>query len=57
MAGRKYTLQFRVDAVALWRASAGQRTTKGITADLGITREALRLWVRADVGSGQAPVG
>jgi transposase len=37
------TPEFRADAVALWRASAGQRTVKEVTADLGITREALRL--------------
>jgi hypothetical protein len=34
-------------AVTLGRASAGQRSMKDVTADLGITRETLRLWVRA----------
>lgn len=57
MAGRKYTPEFRADAVALWRASAGQRTMKDVAADLGITRETLRLWVRAADGGGQAPAG
>jgi transposase len=57
-AGRIYTPEFRADAVALWRASAGQRTMKDIAADLVITRETLRLWVRAAEGSGgQAAVG
>jgi transposase-like protein len=51
-----YTPEFRADTVALWWASAGQRTTKDVAADLGITRETLRLWVRAAEG-GQAPVG
>lgn len=52
MAGRKYTPEFRADAVALWRASAGQRTMKDVAADLGITRETLRLWARdAEGGS------
>jgi transposase len=50
MAGRIYTPEFRADAVALWRASAGKRTMKDIAADLGITRETLRLWVRAADG-------
>ncbi|MFJ1931728.1 IS3 family transposase [Kitasatospora sp. NPDC088160] len=55
MAGRKYTPEFRADAVALWRASAGRRTMKDVAADLGVTRETLRLWVRAADGGGQAP--
>lgn len=57
MAGRIYTPEFRADAVALWRASAGQRTMKAVAADLGITRETLRLWVRAAEGGGQAAAG
>jgi transposase len=57
MAGRIHTPEFRADAVALWRASAGQRTMKAIAADLGITRETLRLWVRAAEGGGQAAAG
>jgi len=57
MAGRKYTPEFRADAVALWRASAGQRTMKDVAADPGITRETLRLWVRAADGGSQAPAG
>lgn len=56
MAGRIYTPEFRADAVALWRASVGQRTMKDVAADLGITRETLRLWVRAAEG-GQAAAG
>lgn len=52
MAGRIYTPEFRADAVALWRASAGHRTMKDVAADLGITRETLRLWVRAAEGGG-----
>ncbi|WP_406415687.1 transposase [Streptomyces sp. NBC_00873] len=57
MAGRIYTPKFRADAVALWRASAGQRTMKDVAADLGITRETLRLWLRAAEGGGQAAAG
>jgi transposase len=56
MAGRIYTPEFRADAVALWGASTGKRTMKDVAADLGITRETLRLWVRAAEG-GRAPVG
>jgi transposase len=51
MAGRIYTPEFRADAVALWRASVGQRTMKDVAADPGITREALRMRVRAAEGS------
>lgn len=43
------------DAVALWRASAGQRTVKDVAADLGITRETLRLWARSADGGSQDP--
>ncbi|MGW3657323.1 transposase [Streptomyces sp. NPDC005151] len=50
MAGRIYTPEFRADAVALWNASAGQRTMKDVATDLGITRETPRLWVRAAEG-------
>ncbi|QTI90568.1 IS3 family transposase [Streptomyces sp. AgN23] len=57
MAGRIYTPEFRADAVALWRASAGQRAMKDVAADLGITRETLRVWVRAAEGGGQASAG
>jgi len=57
MAGRRYTPEFRADAVALWRASVGQRTMKAIAADLAITRETLRLWVRAAEGGDQAVAG
>lgn len=57
MAGRIYTRElFRADVAALWRVPAGQRTMKNIAADLGITWETLRLWVRTTDG-GQAPAG
>ena len=57
MAGRKYTPEFRADAVALWRASAGQRTMKDVAADLGITRETLRVWARAAEGGNPGSAG
>ena len=57
MAGRKYTPEFRADAVALWRASAGQRTMKDVAADLGITRETLRVWARAAEGGSPGAAG
>ena len=42
----KYSAEFRSDAIALWRASAGRRTFKDIAADLNVNPETLRTWVR-----------
>jgi transposase len=51
----KYNVEFRSDAVALWRASAGRRTFKDVAADLNVNPETLRTWVReAENGSSQA---
>ncbi|WTG05666.1 IS3 family transposase (plasmid) [Streptomyces sp. NBC_01590] len=48
--GRKspYPEEFREDAVALCRAASGKRTYAAVAADLGITAESLRTWVRKD---------
>jgi transposase len=48
--GRKspYPEEFRKDAVALYRAAAGRRTYAAVAADLGVTAESLRTWVRKD---------
>lgn len=48
--GRKspYPEELRKDAVALYRAAAGKRTYAAVAADLGITAESLRTWVRKD---------
>ena len=46
MAMRDYSDEFRADAVALYESTAGA-TYKGIAADLGVSRGALRLWVLA----------
>ena len=56
--GRKspYPEEFRKDAVALYRAAAGKRTYAAVAADLGITAESLRTWVRKDEAQA-APVG
>ena len=43
-----YTEEFRKDAVALYRAADGQRTYAAVAADLGISGETLRTWVRKD---------
>ncbi|MFJ5532664.1 IS3 family transposase [Streptomyces sp. NPDC093261] len=43
-----YPGEFRKDAVALYRASGGKRTYAAVAADLGITGETLRTWVRKD---------
>lgn len=48
--GRKspYPEEFRRDAVALFRAGGGKRTYAAVAADLGITAESLRTWVRKE---------
>jgi transposase len=51
-----YPEEFRKDAVALYRAAAGQRTYAAVAADLGITAESLRTWVRKDEAQA-APAG
>ncbi|MCW7945024.1 transposase [Streptomyces hygroscopicus] len=43
-----YPEEFRKDAVALYRASGGKRTYAAVAAELGITGETLRRWVRKD---------
>ncbi|MGW2586638.1 IS3 family transposase [Streptomyces virginiae] len=43
-----YPEEFRKDAVALYRAADGKRTYASVAADLGITAESLRTWVRKD---------
>ncbi|MFF1650984.1 transposase [Streptomyces sp. NPDC058240] len=42
----KYSAEFRSDAIALWRASADRRAFKDVAADLNVTPETLRTWVR-----------
>ncbi|MGY3685004.1 transposase [Streptomyces sp. TE33382] len=46
--GRKspYPAEFRNDAVALYRAAGGMRTYVAVAADVGVTGETLRSWVR-----------
>jgi transposase len=47
MANKHYPVQFKADAVALYRSRPGA-TIASIADDLGINREALRNWVRRD---------
>ena len=47
MANKHYPQQFKADAVALYRTRPGA-TIALIADDLGIARETLRSWVRAD---------
>ena len=42
------TEEFRKDAVALYRAADGTRTYAAVAADVGISGETLRTWVRKD---------
>lgn len=54
--GRKspYPAEFRDDAVALYRAAGGKRTYAAVAADVGVTGETLRSWVRqADEHAGR----
>ncbi|MFB8000619.1 IS3 family transposase [Streptomyces sp. NPDC056002] len=54
--GRKspYPEEFRNDAVALYRAAGGKRTYAAVAADVGVTGETLRSWVRqADEHAGR----
>ncbi|MEV8477489.1 IS3 family transposase [Streptomyces sp. NPDC051173] len=43
-----YPAEFRNDAVALYRAAGGKRTYAAVAADVGVTGETLRSWVRQD---------
>ncbi|MGR8009318.1 IS3 family transposase [Streptomyces hypolithicus] len=52
----KYSAEFRSDAIALWRASAGRRTFRDVAADLNVNPETLRTWVR-DADDGPAASG
>jgi transposase len=55
--GRKspYPAEFRNDAVALYRAAGGKRTYAAVAADVGVTGETLRSWVRqADEQAGRS---
>ena len=47
MANKHYPRQFKADAVALYRSRPGS-TIAQIADDLGVNRETLRTWVRAD---------
>jgi transposase len=47
MVNKHYPAQFKADAVALFRSRPGA-TIASIADDLGINRETLRSWVRAD---------
>ena len=56
LVGRRspYPEEFRNDAVALYRAAAGRRTYAAVAADVGVTGETLRSWVRqADEHAGR----
>ena len=56
LVGRRspYPAEFRNDAVALYRAAGGKRTYAAVAADVGVTGETLRSWVRqADEHAGR----
>jgi len=57
MVNKHYPQQFKADAVALYRSRPGA-TIASIADDLGVNRETLRSWVRADDqrrGAGPGP--
>jgi transposase len=47
MVNKHYSAEFKADAVALYRSRPGA-TIAQIADDLGVNRETLRSWVRAD---------
>jgi transposase len=47
MVNQNYPAQFKADAVALYRSRPGTSIGQ-IAADLGVDRETLRRWIRAD---------
>ncbi|HEY2674119.1 MAG TPA: transposase [Rugosimonospora sp.] len=47
MANKHYPSQFKADAVALYRSRSGA-TVASIADDLGVNRETVRSWIRAD---------
>ena len=49
-----YTEEFRKDAVALYRAADGKRTYAAVAADVGVSGETLRTWVRKDTARTRA---
>lgn len=55
--GRKspHPEEFRKDTVALYRAAGGKRTYGAVAANLGITAESLRTWVRKENESQALP--
>lgn len=55
--GRKspYPEEFRKDAIALYRTAGGKRTYAAVAANLGITAESLRAWVRKENESQALP--
>ena len=60
LVGRRspYPEEFRDDAVALYRVAAGRRTYAAVAADVGVTGETLRSWVRqADEQAGRSRGG
>lgn len=56
MVNKNYPPQFKADAVALYRSRPGS-TLAQIADDLGVNRETLRTWVRADDQRRGGPAG
>src|SRR5438067_13910955 len=56
MVNKHYPAQFKADAVALYRSRPGA-TIAQIADDLGVNRETLRSWVRADDQRRAGPAG
>lgn len=46
MARRKYTTEFKADAVRLFEQEKGNRSARQIADDLNIAHETLRAWIR-----------
>jgi len=51
-----YTEEFRREAVRLYRSVKGERSLRSVSAELGISMESLRAWLKqAEIDSGAAP--
>ena len=54
MGMKKYPLEFRAEAIALYRSRPGA-TVAQVADDLGINRETLRSWIRIEEGRKNGP--
>jgi len=44
----RYSSEFRAEAVRLYRSVKGEKSTRQVAADLGISNETLRSWIKQE---------